>query len=117
MYYKLNSTGSIQSLPNPRIFEFFTIFNSRNSYIQRVLEREREREREETGIVEEKNVERSCRRRRQKNEMKGTLARHLTVQLGQVSRSQNLLESESTVDNIDADVDDKDFILSQDFFW
>ncbi|XP_034690160.1 wee1-like protein kinase [Vitis riparia] len=48
--------------------------------------------------------------------MKGTLARHLTVQLGQVSRSQNLLESESTVDNIDADVDDKDFILSQDFF-
>ena len=49
--------------------------------------------------------------------MKGTLARHLTVQLGQVSRSQNLLESESTVDNIDADVDDKDFILSQDFFW
>ncbi|WJZ90299.1 hypothetical protein VitviT2T_009452 [Vitis vinifera] len=48
--------------------------------------------------------------------MKGTLARHLTVQLGQVSRCQNLLESESTVDNIDADVDDKDFILSQDFF-
>ncbi|KAK9281241.1 hypothetical protein L1049_004137 [Liquidambar formosana] len=85
-------------------------------------------------------------RRREKNKMKGTLARHLTVQLGQVSflphlqnqsfsstssssnpsRFQNLLESEaaeahlpssSPLDiDVDANVDEKDFILSQDFF-
>lgn len=80
--------------------------------------------------------------------MKGSLATHLSVQLGQISfkpplpqnnnnpsRFQNLLDKEAhgksestpstssfpsaTVLDFDADVnvDEKDFILSQDFFW
>lgn len=65
--------------------------------------------------------------------VKGTLANHLMVQLDQVSlncslqsvnpsRFQNLLDSEVHSEplplDFNADVaDDKDFILSQDFFW
>ncbi|KAH6757330.1 WEE1-like kinase [Perilla frutescens var. hirtella] len=57
--------------------------------------------------------------------VKGTLSNHLMVQLDQVSlnpsRFQKLLDSEAHSDSLpldfDADaVDDKDFILSQDFF-
>ncbi|OVA04326.1 Protein kinase domain [Macleaya cordata] len=81
--------------------------------------------------------------RRGKSQMKGTIARHLTVQLGQVSlfplhrtstsssssnpsRFQNRPDEEHQEDHrpsslpldvdIDNNVDDKDFILSQDFF-
>ncbi|XP_054800919.1 wee1-like protein kinase isoform X2 [Prosopis cineraria] len=78
---------------------------------------------------------------RETGKMKGTLAKHLQNQLGQVSlfplhqqssssaipRFQNLLEAEARDSNlpssshaldhmVDANVDDKDFILSQDFF-
>lgn len=65
--------------------------------------------------------------------VKGSLANHLMVQLDQVSlnpplqsvnpsRFQKILDSESYADslpmNFDADASgDKDFILSQDFFW
>lgn len=58
--------------------------------------------------------------------VKGTLSNHLMVQLDQVSlkpsRFQKLLDSEAHSESLpldfDADaVDDKDFILSQDFFW
>ncbi|KAL5791756.1 hypothetical protein ACOSP7_000350 [Xanthoceras sorbifolium] len=74
------------------------------------------------------------KRRREESKMKGTLARHLQVQLGfpsscsassstanPSSRFQNLLESvaeDSTFasDVVDGCLDDKDFILSQDFF-
>ncbi|KAJ9171853.1 hypothetical protein P3X46_015161 [Hevea brasiliensis] len=89
----------------------------------------------------------SNRRRRESSKLKGTLARHLQVQLGQVpvmpfqyqqsssstaaasnssSLFQNLLDSEasdpqlhSSMENPsigDIDVDEKDCILSQDFF-
>jgi len=77
-------------------------------------------------------------------EMEGTLARRLQVQLGQISVApfhhqvhqsssstssslsnppslfQKLLEQEAAAEaNLpsDADADEKDFILSQDFFW
>ncbi|KAI7983264.1 hypothetical protein LOK49_LG15G00271 [Camellia lanceoleosa] len=64
--------------------------------------------------------------RRKKKRMKGSLARHLTVkQLGQVSffhlgqqSSESQLPSSSPLNiDIDSIADDKDFILSQDFFW
>ncbi|KAL1550238.1 Mitosis inhibitor protein kinase wee1 [Salvia divinorum] len=54
--------------------------------------------------------------------VKGTLSTHFMVQLDQVSLSpssfQNLLHSEAQSDSmpLDFDADDKDFILSQDFF-
>ncbi|KAL7172184.1 hypothetical protein ACSBR2_031807 [Camellia fascicularis] len=63
--------------------------------------------------------------RREKKRMKGSLARHLTVeQLGQVSffplrqqSSESQLPSSSPLNiDIDSIADDKDFILSQDFF-
>ena len=74
-------------------------------------------------------------------EMKGTLARHLQVQQislvplqlqqsnstnAKSSRFQNLLDCESAEPRLNAsvsagdgvvDVEDKEFILSQDFFW
>ncbi|KAL3626025.1 Mitosis inhibitor protein kinase wee1 [Castilleja foliolosa] len=65
--------------------------------------------------------------------VKGTLANHLTVQLDQVSlnlpiqsvnpsRFQKLLDSEAHSEHLTSEfdsnaADDKDFILSQDFFW
>lgn len=64
--------------------------------------------------------------------MKGSLANHFTVQLDQVSLNlslqqkssqfQNRLDSEanpSAAESLSQDIDagDKDFILSQDFFW
>ncbi|KAI4301375.1 hypothetical protein L6164_034660 [Bauhinia variegata] len=69
-------------------------------------------------------------RRKEGSKMKGTLSRHLQGQLGQVSvsRFQNLLEAEVDQTNLpssssrgmddvlDVNVDDKDCILSQDFF-
>nr|QYW07155.1 wee1-like protein kinase [Dimocarpus longan] len=66
------------------------------------------------------------KRRKENSKMKGTLARHLQVQLGISSSTtstssstsfQNLLESVAEDSTLAADVvDDKDFILSQDFF-
>ncbi|KAL3517463.1 hypothetical protein ACH5RR_020052 [Cinchona calisaya] len=72
-------------------------------------------------------------KKKSKQRMKGSLARHLTVQLGQQqqiqnsSRFQNLLDSDSETElfpstsplDFDSDAnitDEKDFILSQDFF-
>ncbi|KAJ7977527.1 wee1-like protein kinase [Quillaja saponaria] len=83
-------------------------------------------------------------KRKERSKMKGTLASHLQVQLGQVSlfplqhhhqssspkssRFQNLLEAEAATANlpsalpcgadhgVDVNMDEKDFILSQDFF-
>lgn len=98
--------------------------------------------------MKRKTLKGSKRKRRESSKMKSTLARHLQVQLGQISviplqyqqsssstalvsnsssRFQNLLDSEafdsqlfSSTENPsigDVDVDEKDFILSQDFFW
>ncbi|KAJ9187745.1 hypothetical protein P3X46_003167 [Hevea brasiliensis] len=97
--------------------------------------------------MKRKTQKASNRKRRESSKMKGTLARHLQVQMGQISviplqyqqsssstaavsnsssRFQNLLDSEgsdpqfhSSTENPsigDVDVDEKDFILSQDFF-
>ncbi|XP_048226427.1 wee1-like protein kinase [Ricinus communis] len=95
--------------------------------------------------MKRKTLKRSNRKRKESDKMKGTLARHLQVQLGQVSVHQyqqqpssldskpstvlqNLLDSEATdpqlqpsfgnpsIGDFDINVDDKDFILSQDFF-
>ncbi|KDP28112.1 hypothetical protein JCGZ_13883 [Jatropha curcas] len=96
--------------------------------------------------MKRKTLKRSSKKRRESNEMKGTLARHFQVQLGQVSlvplqyqqssssasvsnsssSFKNLIDSEdadlqfrSSLDNPsikEVDIDEKDFILSQDFF-
>ncbi|XVE73284.1 hypothetical protein DITRI_Ditri11bG0105200 [Diplodiscus trichospermus] len=80
--------------------------------------------------MKRKGVKRgSNRRRRESGEMKGTLGRHFQVQLHHHQSSsatssslfsRNLLDSEpdnSSVSAVDLDAaDDKDFILSQDFF-
>lgn len=76
----------------------------------------------------------------ERNKMKGTLARYSQIQIGQQtlqssfatsslsSRFQTVVDSEAagehhvrsasprTID-VDASIDDRDFILSQDFFW
>ncbi|XP_065861302.1 wee1-like protein kinase isoform X2 [Euphorbia lathyris] len=97
--------------------------------------------------MKRKTLNRSNRKRTETKKMKGTLARHLQVQLGQISviplkyqqsssstsipkpssLFQNLLDSEATDKQFhslsenptvaaDIDLDDKHFILSQDFF-
>lgn len=93
---------------------------------------------------------RNSKREMNKKKMKGSLARHLSVQLGQISfkppihsnnnnKFQKLLEEDESARtvtesvpstssfpsvkvldfdvDVDLNVDDKDFILSQDFFW
>ncbi|KAE8009544.1 hypothetical protein FH972_005976 [Carpinus fangiana] len=91
--------------------------------------------------MKRKTLKRSGNGKRRSREMEGTLARRLQVQLGQVSVApfhhhqassstssslsnapslfQKLLEQEAAAEanlSSDADADEKDFILSQDFF-
>lgn len=78
----------------------------------------------ETELMRNKAPSGNTKRRRPSRVMvKGTLSTHFMVQLDQASlkpsRFHNPLDSKPQSDSmpLDFDADDKDFILSQDFFW